>query len=257
MAKFWVINFKKIKKVLFMLMGIVLTISSYNYFCKREILQVSNSDRLLPIYSVETNKKQVAITFDCAWGADDIPSIIDTLVSNDVNATFFMVGDWIEKYPDAVRLLGENNLELGNHSDSHAHVNNLSYEKNVEDMKACNEKIKELTGEECKFYRGPYGEYNNTVIQAAESLNMKVIQWDIDTLDYTGKTADEMCERIKKKLRSGSIILMHNDTKYTASGLEQIINCIKEEGYEIIPLSELIYFEDYTINHEGRQIKKQ
>ena len=257
MAKFWVINFKKIKKVLFVLMGIVLTINTYNYFCKREILQVSNSDRLLPIYSVETNEKQVAITFDCAWGADDIPSIIDTLVSNDVNATFFMVGDWIEKYPDAVRLLVENNLELGNHSDSHAHVNNLSYEKNIVDMKACNSKLKDLTGEEVKFYRGPYGEYNNTVIQAAESLNMKVIQWDIDTLDYTGKTTDEMCERIKKKLRSGSIILMHNDTEYTASGLEQIINCIKEEGYEIIPLSELIYFEDYTINHEGRQIKKQ
>lgn len=257
MAKFWVINLRKIKKVLFVLIGIVLTISTCNYFCKREILQVSNSNRLLPIYSVETNQKQVAITFDCAWGADDIPTIIDTLVSNDVNATFFMVGDWIEKHPDAVRLLSENNMGLGNHSDSHAHVNNLSYEKNVEDMKACNEKIKELTGDKCKFYRGPYGEYNNTVIQAAESLDMKVIQWDIDTLDYTGKTADEMCERIKKKIRNGSIILMHNDTEHTASGLQAIINCVNSEGYEIVSLSELIYFEDYTINHEGRQIKKQ
>ncbi len=77
----------------------------------------------------------------------------------------------------------------------------------------------------------------------------------MDTLDYTGKTPDEMCEIIKKKLRNGSIILMHNDTEYTAKGLQQIINCINEEGYEIVPLSELIHFENYTINHEGRQIK--
>lgn len=257
MPKFFVINFRKAKEMLIVFVLFILCIVACNNLCKNNVLKVLNSNRLLPIYSVETPNKQVALTFDCAWGADDIPSIIDTLVSNDVNAAFFMVGDWIKKYPDAVRLLGENNLELGNHSDSHAHVNNLSYEKNIEDMKACNEKIKNLTGKDTRFYRGPYGEYNNTVIQAAESLNMKVIQWDIDTLDYTGKTADEMCERIKKKLRNGSIILIHNDTEYTAKGLQQIINCIKEEGYEIVPLSELIYFENYTINHEGRQIKSK
>ena len=76
----------------------------------------------------------------------------------------------------------------------------------------------------------------------------------MDTLDYTGKTADEMCERIKKKIRNGSIILMHNDTKYTASGLQQIIDTIKELGYEIVPVSKMIYYENYEINHEGRQI---
>ena len=167
-----------------------------------------------------------------------------------------MVGSWIEKYPDAVKLMYENNMDVGNHSDSHAHVNNLSYEANIEDMKKCNERIKNITGEDVKLYRGPYGEYNNTVIEAAEKLNMKVIQWDVDTLDYTGKTPDEMCERIKKKIRNGTIILMHNDTKYTASGLNQIIDLIKELGYEIVPVSEMIYYENYEINHEGRQIRK-
>lgn len=78
----------------------------------------------------------------------------------------------------------------------------------------------------------------------------------MDTLDYEGKTPEEMCERIKKKLRNGSIILMHNDTKYTAKGLQQIIDTIHAEGYKIIPLEELIYKENYEINHEGRQIPK-
>lgn len=107
--------------------------------------------------------------------------------------------------------------KYGNHSYNHTHVNKLSYEENLEDMKKCNELIKNITGEDVKFYRGPYGEYNNTVIKAAEGLNMQVVQWNIDTLDYMEKTPDEMCERIKSKIENGSIILMHNDTKYTSS----------------------------------------
>lgn len=121
-------------------------------------------------------------------------------------------------------------------------------------MKKCNDLIEQVTKAKVKYYRGPYGEYNNTVIQAAKSLNMQVIQWDIDTLDYEGKTPNEMCERIKKKIKNGSIILMHNDTKYTAQGLQQIIDTIHKEGYEIVPLEKLVYEEDYEMNYEGRQI---
>lgn len=147
--------------------------------------------------------------------------------------------------------------KYGNHSYSHAHVNKLSYDQNIEDMKKCNELISNITGEEVSYYRGPYGEYNNIVIAAAKELNMQVIQWDIDTLDYRGKSPEEMCERIKKKIRNGSIILMHNDTKYTAKGLQQIIDNIKAEGYGIVSLENLIYTEDFEINHEGRQIKNK
>lgn len=219
-----------------------------------QVIETASNNRLLPIYSVETDKKVVALTFDCAWGADDILSIIETLETNEVKATFFAVGDWIKKYPEAVKSLYNAGMEIGNHSFSHAHVNKLSYEQNLEDMKKCNEQISLLTGDNVKFYRGPYGEYNNTVITAAETSGMKVIQWDVDTLDYQGKTTAEMCERIKNKIRNGTIILMHNDTKHTAEGLQQIIDTITNEGYEIVPLDELIYFENYEINHEGRQI---
>lgn len=186
-------------------------------------------------------------------GADDISTIIETLETNEVDATFFTVGDWVKKYPEAVKALSEAGMEIGNHSYSHAHVNQMSYEQNIEDMKKCNALIAEITEEPVKYYRGPYGEYNNTVIQAARACQMEVIQWDVDTLDYKGLTADEMCERIKKKIRNGSIILMHNDTRHTAEGLQQIIDTIRGEGYEVIPLNELIYTKNYEINHEGRQ----
>ncbi len=126
--------------------------------------------------------------------------------------------------------------KFGNHTLNHAHVAEMSYEENLEDMKRCNQLIEEITGEKVKYYRGAYGEYSNEVIVAAENLKMQVIQWDVDTLDYTGKTPDEMCSRINSKIRNGSIILMHNDTKYTASGLQQIIDCIRKKGYEIVSL---------------------
>ena len=132
----------------------------------------------------------------------------------------------------------------------------MSYEENIEDMMKCNQVIEEITNEKVLYYRGAYGEYSNEVILAAEDLGMQVIQWDVDTLDYTGLTVTQMCERIKKKIKNGSIILMHNDTQYTASGLQEIIDNISKYGYEIVPLDELVYKENYTINHEGRQISK-
>ncbi len=252
-GKFIVLNGKTILSGLFI-------ISLLTIFCfvgsniVSNVIDTAINNRLLPIYSVETPEKKVAITFDCAWGADDISTIIDILEENEIKATFFTVGDWVDKFPDAVKALTDAGMEIGNHSNSHAHVNKLSYGENLEDMTKCNEKIKAITGKDIKFYRGPYGEYNNTVISVAEELNMKVIQWDVDTLDYEGKTPDQMCERISKKIRNGSIILMHNDTKYTMQGLQQIINKIHELGYDIVPLDDLIYQENYIINNEGRQI---
>lgn len=252
-GKFYVFKFKN-------LMFSLLIITVLTFLCLsgtnivNKVIETAMQGKILPIYSVETQDKKVALTFDCAWGADDISSIISTLEKNDVSATFFCVGTWIDKFPDAIRKLNNAGMEIGNHSNSHKHVNKMSFGENLEDMTKCNDKIESITGEKVKYYRGPYGEYNNTVISVANELNMNVIQWNIDTLDYEGKTAEEMCERIKKKIRNGSIILMHNDTKYTAVGLQQIIDTIKEEGYEIVPLDDLIYKDNYEINHEGRQI---
>lgn len=252
---FRVFRFKEIVST-FLGICLLLSIIILSKNCNNNIIEVAAQNRLLPIYSVETDKKEVAITFDCAWGADDIDELIEILKQNNVYATFFAVGTWADKYEEQVKMISEAGHQVGNHSNNHAHVNNLSYDANILDMKKCNEKIQNITGNEVKFYRGPYGEYNNIVIKAAENLNMKVIQWDVDTLDYTGKTPDEMCERIRKNIRNGSIILMHNDTEHTAKGLQQIIDEIKNLGYEIVPLEELIYFDNYEMNHEGRQIKK-
>ena len=125
---------------------------------------------------------------NCAWNADDIDNILKTLEENEVKITFFMVGEWIEKFPEAVQKIYEAGHEIASHSDTHPHVNNLSYEKNVEEIEKSNDKIEKITGKRTKIYRAPYGEYNDTVIKAAQDKGYYVIQWNLDTLDYTGLT---------------------------------------------------------------------
>ncbi len=158
-------------------------------FYHQDVIETIASKRRLPIYSVACEDMKVSFTFDLAWGAEDILSIVDTLNRNDIRACFFTVGTWAEKNPEMIKLLYDNGMEIGNHSNSHMHVGKLSFKENIEDMKKCNEKIEKITNEKVKFYRGAYGEYSDEVIKAAESLDMQTIQWDIDVLDYLRKNA--------------------------------------------------------------------
>ena len=222
---------------------------------KDKIIATSASSKQLPIYSVETNEKQVALTMNCAWNADDIDSILDTLSKNKVHITFFMVGDWVDKYPEYVKKIYDGGHEIANHSNTHPHVNQLNIDKNVEEIKLCSEKIEKITGNKTNLYRGPYGEYNDTVLKAAEASNHITIQWNIDSLDYKGLTAEQMWERIGPKLQKGSIILMHNGTENTALSLDTLIKNIKGKGYEIVTVSDLIYKDNYTIDNNGVQHK--
>ena len=165
-----------------------------------------------------------------------------------------MVGNWVDKYPEAVKKISEAGHEIGNHSNTHPHVNNLSAEKNLEEMQLCTNKIEKITGQKTNLYRAPYGEYNDTVMQTAQENGYYAIQWNLDTLDYEGLTGEEMWNRIKNKLQNGSIILSHNGTKHTAESLDMLIKNIKSSGYEITTISDLIYKENYSINSNGTQV---
>ena len=218
-----------------------------------EILQTMSQAKMLPVYSVETNEPKIAFTMNCAWNADDIDSILATLSKHNVKITFFMVGDWVDKYPEAVKKISNAGHEIANHSDGHKHVNNLSIEENEKEIQICSEKIEKITGNKTTLYRGPYGEYNNTVIQAAKNQNHITIQWSLDTLDYKGLTGDEMWARLNEKLKNGDIILSHNGTENTANSLDKLLTNIKAKGFEIVTVSDLIYKENYSIDSNGVQ----
>ena len=252
---FLVFNKEKIETYLVSILTVAILIGVAS-IDSQKVIPTSTQERCLPIYNVQTEEKKIAFTMNCAWNADDIDQILEILKNNDTKITFFIVGEWAEKYPEAVKKIHEAGHDIGTHSNTHPHVKKLSMEKNIEEIKQGAEKITQITGEKIELYRTPYGEYNNTVIKSATESGYYPIQWDIDTLDYEGKTGDETWQRIKDKIKNGSIILSHNGTKHTAESLDMLIKNIKSSGYEIVKISDMIYKDDYTIDNNGTQIKQ-
>lgn len=213
----------------------------------------------LPIYSVNTDEKKVAISFDAAWGADDTEELLTVLRNNDVKATFFLCGYWVDKYPDEVKRIYEEGHEIGNHSDTHPHGSKISLEENKQEILNVHNKVKNLLGYEMDLYRAPFGEYNDTVLKAAKEVGYHTIQWDIDSLDWKEHGVQAEIKQVteNKNLKNGSIMLFHNDAKYTPDALDTILKTLKSKGYEIVPVGELIYKDNYYMNHEGRQFIKE
>lgn len=220
------------------------------------------SSRLLPIYCVDTEEKKIALSFDAAWGNEDTQEILDILAEEDVHVTFFMTGGWVSKYPDDVKRIAEAGHDLGNHSENHLQMSTLSMEQCTEELQKAHDRVKELTGIDMALFRPPYGDYNDTLINAATNLGYKVIQWDVDSLDWKDYGVDSIINTVcnHKHLGNGSIILMHNGATYTSQALKEVIQNLKSQGYEIVPISELViegtYQKDYDCDHEGRQFRK-
>lgn len=226
-----------------------------NVVLNPDSITVSASKKKLPIYCVDTPEKKVSISFDAAWGADDTDELLSILEKNDVKATFFLCGYWVDKYQEEVKKIYEAGHDIGNHSNTHPHGNQLDLEANKKEIMAAHEKVKALLGIDMNLYRPPFGEYNDTVITASEECNYYPIQWDIDSLDWKKYGVEHEVNQVlnHKHLGNGSIILFHNDAEYTPDALDTIIKRLKEKGFEIVPISQLIHKENYYMDHEGRQ----
>ncbi len=187
------------------------------------------------------------------WGNEDTQQLIDILGRYDVKATFFVVGDWVEKYPESVLALHEAGHEVMNHSNTHAHFNSLSADEIIADVNACNDKIEAVTGVRPTLIRCPYGEYDDHVISAIRSMGMEPIQWDVDSLDWKEISAAEITQRVTEKIQNGSIVLFHNAALHTPEALPGILDFMIGQGYEVVPISEILLTCDYYMDHTGRQ----
>ena len=211
-------------------------------------------NRQLPIYCVEKNDKVVSLSFDAAWGNEDTQQLIDILGRYNVKVTFFVVGDWVDKYPDSVKALHDAGHEIMNHSNDHKYYTKLSSEQIIADINACNDKIENVTGKRPILFRPPYGDYNDNVIATVNSIGMYPIQWDVDSLDWKDLSAADIKKRVLSRVKAGSIVLFHNAAKHTPEALPGIIEGLIQQGYTFIPISQLIYTDNYTIDHTGKQI---
>jgi len=225
-------------------------------FALPAVQTVFGSEKLMPIYSVQTDEKVVAITLNAAWGDSDTDILLEILKEFDAKATFFVCGYWAEKYPEALQKYYKAGHGIGNHGDTHAHVASLTFEQNIEEIAAAHTRVHRTLGVEMNLYRPPYGEYNDTVIKAANSLKYYTIQWDVDSLDWKRPTPEAMAKRVleHKALQNGSIILFHCDIPETPIALRIILAELKNRGYSFVTVGELIHKDGFKIDHAGRQI---
>ena len=250
-----VIILKRRQVVLFLLFITILAVSViFTRFKNMGILDVfKKEERIIPIYCVDTSEKKVAISFDAAWGSDYTEELLSILEKYNVKTTFFLVAFWIDKYPDMVKRIDECGHEIGNHSAKHPNMSQLSEERIKEELTITSNKIVEITGKKDVLFRPPFGDYNNRVMKAAESLGYYVIQWDVDSLDYKDYGKRAIIDRVLNKVKDGSIVLFHNNATYTAEALPTILENLQNSGYQIVPISELIYKDNYYVDHTGMQ----
>lgn len=213
------------------------------------------TQRELPIYAVEEDpkEKRAALTFDAAWGNEDTETLIRILKRYQVPATFFLVGQWVDRYPESVRALSDAGHEIGNHSDTHPYLTRCDGERILAELERCNEKIRAITGREPKLHRCPFGDYDDNVIRSIRSIGMEPIQWNVDSLDWKEIPAGEISRRVLSQVKGGSIILFHNAAAHTPEALPEIIETLQREGYTLCTVSELLVPGEYTLDSAGVQ----
>ena len=234
--------------------------------CLSAITAVTNSavvfsggaTKLLPIYSVERSDNKISISFDCAYGVEYTDELLRVLNEYQVKCTFFAVEFWVEKYPSYAKKIVENGHELQTHSSTHPKMSTLNKSQIEKELTSSIAKIESVTGQKVTLFRAPFGDYDNDVISVANSLNLRTIQWDVDSLDWKDTaTPDSICKRVTSKVKNGSIVLFHNDADHTPEALPTILKCLKDDGYEFVFIEDLIYKENYEIKHDGTQCEIQ
>ncbi|MCI7530759.1 MAG: polysaccharide deacetylase family protein [Christensenellaceae bacterium] len=214
---------------------------------------LANAKRLVPVYSVETEEKVVALTFDAAWGADKTRGIIELLEKYDADGTFFLVGFWIDKYPEETKLIAEKGLEIGNHSNNHLHMSKLQNDEIKKEIESVNIRLQELTGKTPKYFRPPFGEYDNKLLENVAALDMVGVQWSVDSLDWKGLSGEEIAKRVLSRVHNGAIILFHNNSDHVLDALPIILPKLKADGYKCVSVDELVMTENYIIDNRGVQ----
>lgn len=250
-------NFFVIKaKYLAAAVAVIIFVPILYMYAARTVSVFNSGEREIPIYCVERPDNKIAVTFDCAWNDNDIDQILDTLDEYNCPATFFVVGDWAEKYPESLKKIYNRGHEIGNHSYNHADYTKIGKSAIENDLIKCDEVISQIIGITPALVRAPSGGYSNDLIQICRDRGTPCIQWSVDGIDYGNADPDGILQRSTAVTKPGDIILLHNGTEYTASVLPSILEKLSK-SYEFSTVSNMIYTNNFIIDHTGMQIKKQ
>lgn len=209
-----------------------------------------------PINRVYTNEKKVALTFDVAWGSNNIEEILDILDKHNSKATFFLVGSWVDDNEELVKEIHNRGHEIGNHSNTHSSFPDISNEQKIEEITLTNKKIENLIGKKVNLFRPPFGEVDKDTMNTCKTLGYYTIKWDVDSGDWKNIGPVNVVDRVSKNTEPGSIVLFHANVSNVGIYLDNALTNLENKGYSMVIVSDLIYKNNYKINSSGEQSLK-
>ncbi len=238
---FIALNGQRIRRAFFVSIALLLSIAVI--WTEKENLSVFAQEPPAAIFSVPTDRKVVALTFDISWGDKRAEPILEVLKNkNIVNATFFLSSPWSKTHPDLVKKIMDAGYEIGSHG--HKHDNYSSYEDAEirKQIMTAHGMLTELTGKEPKLIRLPNGDFDKRVLRVAHDLGYQVIQWDTDSLDWKNPGVNAIVQRVVSKAHAGDIVLFHasDSAKQTHEALPIIIDQLRSKGYEFVSVGQLL-----------------
>lgn len=246
-------------KIISNLFVIILIVTLSIIYSAESVSTVVSKQEKTPIYSVKTIEKKIALTFDVNWAENEyLYDILNVLNKYNAKATFFIMGGWVnyaDENKEKLSRIARDGHEIGNHSYIHPDFTTITESRIKEEIEKSNDAIYKITGITPKTFRFPSGSYNERCLQYVRSLGYQCIQWSVDSIDYRESGADIEFKRVMEKVKEGSIVLFHNNAKYTPENLERILEALTESGYKFVTISDLLYSEEYYINENGEQIK--
>ena len=232
--------------------ALLLTLSAAYVGALPDTVSVVSGKRELPIYCVNRDDNKISISFDAAWGGDKTLGILDLLDEYNIKTTFFLADIWTQKYPELVKEIVARGHEIGNHSTSHPQMSKLNETQIAKELNTQADNVLAIAGVRPVLFRPPYGDYNNRVITTARAQGFVPIQWSVDSLDWKNRGAQEIINRATK-VKSGDIVLFHNDSQYILDALPAVLKYYAENGYSVVPISEILLTGETTIDIQGRQ----
>ncbi len=195
----------------------------------------------------DTDGLYVALTFDDGPHPENTPDILETLAKYDAKATFYVIGQRVELYPEVVKAAYDAGHEIGVHTWSHPLLTKLTAAEISNEINQTIDAIVSITGDSPKTLRPPYGAYNQLL---KDCITLPIINWSVDTLDWKTKNPYSITEIVKANTQNGSIILMHDIHKTSAEAVETVVRELTEKGYRFVTVSELLAISDPS-EHAG------
>ncbi|MCR8645757.1 polysaccharide deacetylase family sporulation protein PdaB [Paenibacillus sp. N1-5-1-14] len=241
MNYFYVINGKKLKQIIFIVVAVLFAAGIV--YSEKGNISVFSGNQPAAIYSVPTEKKLIALTFDISWGDKRAEPILKILEDKGVKkATFFLSSPWSKTHQETVTHIKNAGFEIGSHGNKHVNYSSLSDDEIRKQISIAHTVLTELTGQEPNLIRMPNGDFDKRVLRIANEMKYSVIQWDTDSLDWMNIGVDKIINRVVSKAHPGDIVLMHasDSCQQTHEALPAIIDKLREQGYEFVSVSELM-----------------